>query len=276
MDTPDWIELWLLNQLVCMPCRLAQLVSETSEPSWNYWDFPDDEALNADPNIRSNRLLECVDKGLIRIYPSARLDKRQFGLFEPLLVKECALHNLAFVNEHEAVLTLPGHQKWESEFEPDWGRFWKVEGESIGERSDERLFHVLYASDQILEDLLKWFPAFRELDEQVGLKELGCHTSFQYQVTQWKLIEFVKVIRWQGLSNLVETNRLLHIPLPSSESVGFHETKQAAIAKFHLHLKQQSERREEASHILNRLSKRWTVLCTDRGTRQSRELKGIV
>lgn len=254
----DSVALWLLNGLVRGSRPLSQLVQEPDQvpqsASRAYWLFPDRPALEATAEYRAAKLKECVQQGWVDLYSRDWLQAEHFGSQGRLAIQDTDLTDIGLVADCEAVITLRGHQQWENEFQPDWDRFWEIASEAVVEDSHERLFSVLYASDQILSDLDRWFTAYRGLDQQAGLTVLGCHTSFQYQATQWKVLPYIKVVRWKALDAVSTMNKLLHPSFPTDISNDALEDRKKGLRQ-HLQdfMQTQEEAAEQASKVLDRL-----------------------
>src|SRR5258708_19284548 len=104
---------------------------------------------------------------------------------------EVAIHGSWFLAKTQGVLTQQGYQVWESEFQPDWQRWWCIQDDYFNEENHCRTLHVMYAGNEILNDLLVWFPNYWGLDSSFCLQQQTCRTSFQYHVATWKTIPFI-------------------------------------------------------------------------------------
>jgi hypothetical protein len=247
MDEIDWIQLWMLNELVCDGSRPSRLIHHPEEQSSVYWAFPARAVLRATAERRIEALLTCVEQQLIAVYPDSWFQNPNTDSHYLLTARECQFHNTRFVEETVAAITLSGHEKWEAEFQPDWGRFWShVEGDRYDANSSERVVSVLYTSNQILDDLRRWFPSYWGLDKNVGLTQLECRTVLHHQSTSWKVLPWAKIITWKGQSNTVELNKLLHEPTVSGLPPQLKHYAEVLRAEH-----------AQAYRVLSRLSSKW-------------------
>jgi hypothetical protein len=258
MNESDWIQLWLLNQLVLGDCHLLELLSGRVEsPNGGYWTFPARAAMRADTETRVEALRTSVKQGLIAICPESWVNDPRFPSCTPCLAGECDFSDTRFVERARALLTARGHEKWEADFQPDWARFWSVDNEDYDENTHEVTLSVTYASNEMLDELRDRFPAYWNLDRSVGLQELECHTLFQYQATTWKVLLYAKVITWKARSALARSNELWRAAHTSASHTNDDEAKQEAMKQLQRYQQAESEARCRAERLLTRLSKRW-------------------
>jgi len=256
MNEIDWIELWLLNELALVGSHLSRLVHHPGDDSSQYWAFPSRIALGANADARIAALRAAVNQGLIELYSDSWLTNTRISSARPCANEAADYHNEEFLDQTLAMLTLRGHEKWETDFQPDWTRFWCVDSENDDLNRPERVITVVYAGNEILDELIRWFPAYWGLDGQAGLKQLECYTRFRYQATSWMVLPFVKVITWKAQDRLVRSNELLRAAfkpgLPADDAV-----KQEAMEKLKRYQETQIEEHSQAKRILTRLSKKW-------------------
>jgi hypothetical protein len=248
MQDVNWIELWLLNELVRLPRRLSHLLprSGVDYQSLSYWTFPTAPALNAGHDRRIAALQNCVNREWIEVSSESWLHEPRFGN-HLVPAKDSDFAADAFLDEHFGVLSLSGHEKWESDFQPDWSRFWTQTDSPEGEASDR--VRIAYASDLIFDDLSRWFPSYWCRDQEIGLTQLNCDTYFNYQAGTWKVLPYVKVIEWQGQSDRLRLERLIRAACTEQEKSAFDQ--------YYRDLRVQTDL---ATLILHRLSRKWECI----------------
>ncbi len=255
MDEIDWIRLWLLNRTVYMRCGTHLLTYDVErEPHWGYWSFPGKPAIEAGVEARIDALRKCVEQGLIEIYHDSWLEDSWFRGNGPLKVDQCHFENEHFLKCTESVATNKGHKLWEEEFQPDWQRYWILDGKNEDKKGDGVIFWITYASNKIFEELLKWLPAYEELNEEYGLKEEGCHTYFGWQTTKWKVLPYVKVLTLRGST---KQEPVFSKIMEEAKQCTSEERKEELKKEFSTQFKLVGERQEKAEKILNRLSGKW-------------------
>jgi hypothetical protein len=246
MSNIDWVELWILNELVCTPRRLSRLILDpTNQSGGGPWAFPGRAGCRATPEARAAAVSFCARQGLVQIYSDSLLHDKHIILPRPLRPEECTFADPQFLERAEVVLSLAGHEKWEEDFQPDWSRYWSVLDQHHDGITHEWFVSILYSGDKILEELIQYFPSYWRLNKEVGLTELGCHTTFQYQASLWKIIPCAKVIRWKGQNSMAQLKTLFDtLPPPEMKR----------------HIQEWRAEYDQACRILTRLSKRWVSI----------------
>jgi hypothetical protein len=211
--------------------------------------FPTKQHLCATREVRTNALHACVDRGWVEVVANSWLKDSRFRQLH-VSSSECRFEDDAFLCKNNGVLTLSGHEKWEADFQPDWGRFW-MQLVDCDEEANRRL-RIAYASDAIHDDLIEWLPYYWSLDEKIGLVELACDTECHYRATKWKILPYVKVIEWQGQSRA--SNFELSEDMQASELI-------ERASKFLEHTRVYNECFYRSIQVLHRLSKKWD--CTE-------------
>lgn len=251
----DWTQLWLLNELICSPRPLSHLIHAIHRESGGYWGFPARQVALGSPDARLVALRHAMELGLINCYPLVWLQDKSFGDCVPLIQPEAVDLDSNLLEKTEAVISQAGHQQWEAGFQPDWARYWNVLTQHFDEQNNEWILSILYSSDGILDDLLRWFPAYWGLDDQLGLKELSCHSIFQYQAALWKNITRAKVVQCKGYDALAGINQKMRVPA-ASNLVG-SEAREARKITLERFLQNRRLDSIHARRILNQLSKKW-------------------
>lgn len=211
MKRDEWIRLWILDELVSRNSPLSRLVRHPTADGSPYWAFPGRAAIQASEEGRTTALMECVQDGLVDIYPRAWLGDKRFDSQYPLKPSECRVIDPDLLEEYEAVITWAGHQKWEADFQPDWDRFWlQVDGFSYDESNHSVTCSVLYTSNESWNELASWLPMYWGLDKQIGLMVLACDTCFQFSATAWKLLPVAKIVKLAAISDDINFFQLLN------------------------------------------------------------------
>lgn len=253
MDEIDWTRLWLLNRTVYMRCQTYRLTHDPEREPWGYWSFPGRPALTSGLHARVDALRHCIEDGLIEVYPDSWLQDPRFRPGGALHVDQCNLDDEQLLKCSEAVATRRGHEVWKAEFEPDWRRYWHIASSTEDKERSEATFWVEYASNDILDELLKYLPSYLGLDEAFGLKEEGCHTYFAYQATKWEVLPSVKVVTWKGLIQDRRFSTLLRLADGSVTEADRLQLQQRVAEHFTL----LRSRCEDSVRILTRLSGKW-------------------
>lgn len=214
----DWVQLWVLNALVddIKRASLWDLIHRPGDQAGAYWAFPARPALVASVEERIRAVRTCIEDGLVAAYPGSWLAEPRFGPRAELTAEQCLWHDAQFLQDTKAVLTLPGHEKWEVDFQPDWTRFWSHEstvepGAQNDDGGNAQILCILYASDAIFDELFQWLPTYWGLEPAAGWTEIDCHTTFQFQATSWKLLSIAKFITWQAIPSNVAWNKLVRV-----------------------------------------------------------------
>lgn len=242
-----------------MQCRTSLLVYDVTKEHFGFWCFPEREAFRADVGTRIEGLRDCVANGLIEIYPNSRLEDKSCTATVPLNLSECKFDDQSFLHTTQAIATQAGHDLWEAEFKPDWTRYWHTDNvpDSAG---NETQLYVAYASDSILNDLVKWLPDYFLLDAAYGLRETGCHTVFQYQVSGRKILPFVKVISW-----MVRLDNTFSTILASAQGATDASVIQAHRQQMSEFFQTIGRRQSDARVVLTRLSNKWDCVLEPGG-----------
>lgn len=250
----------MLNRTLVMRCQTPLLVHDVTKEHFGFWDFPEREAVRASAETRIDVLRDCVADRLIALYPNTWLENIRFGQDAPLSLAQCDFESSYFLENTTAIVTLSGHALWESEFEPDWGRYWHTDSCLSATDNDSRLY-VEYASNAILEDLIRWLPDYFLLEINFGLQEVGCHTLFQHQVATWKILPSVKMITWK-----VRADRAFNSILDAANRA----TEGSAIQTYREQMSKLFQangiRQAESRRVLHRLSNKWDCLVEPGGT----------
>lgn len=256
MDTTDLIDLWILNELVLEPSRisLSRLIYDGNEQATAYWAFPNQEARRASPDARSASIRKCLDREWLRAYPTSWSHEKCFSPWPTFVTDQVQPTNTELLEQTEVTLTYEGHQKWEAEFQPDWTRFWKLLSEFNDQNPRQTTLRVVYAGDEILSDLCRWLPSYRDFDDEAGLQVMACHTVFQYRATLWKVLPCAKVITLLAQSD-DGLRRLM--PKELDDLPYDHELKREARIRSGEYFRDRIEKSERAKQVLRRLSKRW-------------------
>jgi hypothetical protein len=268
MDEYDWIQLWVLNELVCSNRGTKQLLNHPDAEPIGYWAFPARAALHANSEARLEALRVAVNEGLIDLYPRCWLHNPRFALRDPIPMNHDQFQDLSFLDQTEAVLTYRGHETWERGFQPSWERFWTTVSETYDESTQYKTASVAYASNEILDELLLWLPAYWCLDTRVNLEPVANYTTFQFQAGMWKLIPCVKVITWKcktWQTRLKELMREARASGPPSID-GTEKDTWPEIRRLQQTL---GEACVQARRILTRLSNKWD--CVDERTNNWRD-----
>lgn len=252
-DHIDWIRLWLLNRTVYMRCQTSWLTHDVERDGWGYWSFPSRPAIQAGVDARIVALRQCIEQDLIRIYSDSWLKDSRFREQGALEIGRCWLEDEQFVENSEAVTTPKGHELWESQFQPEWLRYWQLSYSSEDPTTNEVTFFVKYASNLIFDELVEWLPSFLGLDENFGMQEEGCHTYFGYQATKWKILPYVKVITWRGLCK----DQLFAEILQSAQNLADEVERSGLQQRAGQHFVKVGEKQKQAIQVLTRLSRKW-------------------
>ena len=253
MDNIDWVRLWLLNRTIYMRCQTSLLTHDVKSEGWGYWSFPGGPAVQAGIEARIAVLRQCVEQGLIHVYPNSWLQDTKFHSVGALDADDARLDDEEFLMNSEAVTSKKGHQLWESEFRPDWSRFWQLGSSYQDDSTNEVSFYVTYASNNILDELIQWLPRFLGLEDQFGLINEGCHTYFGYQATKWKIIPYVKVVTWRGSNKNQSFAELLQIARVTKDNA----EKDLLKKEVGEHFKKIGKSQQQAIRVLTRLSQKW-------------------
>jgi hypothetical protein len=258
MNTSDLIELWVLNELVVEPsrCSFSRFISDGQKQSMPYWAFPDQVASTATPEERCEAVRNCLDQGWLRAYPKSWSHQQQFSPWPTVVTDHFQVSNKQLLEHTEVTLTSEGNLKWEAEFEPDWRRFWAVLSNHKKVNSSQTVLHVVYAGDEILNELLQWLPSYLQFDEENGLKAISCHTVFWYRATLWKMLPCAKVIALQGEDSDTAVKKAIPKDTPIDLPYD-HDVKRQAREEVARQVQARNERFRQAQQILTRLSKRW-------------------
>ncbi|QDT19746.1 hypothetical protein HG66A1_15140 [Gimesia chilikensis] len=253
VDCIDWVRLWLLNCIVAMRDRTSFLTHEIHRHSWGTWKFPEGPAFQVNPKTRISKLRHCIEEGLISVYPDSWLEDSRFLNADTIPADDPRLDDEEFLKHTEAIVTSRGHALWESEFQPDWNRFWKLTNKQTDEESGERLHTVVYTSNAIRDELLYWLPRENRLATQTELITESCHTCFRYQATKWKVIPQVKVITWRSSPNFSELDRLKKLCLGTNDETEKEKIRNAVADLF----KKKEQSHDRGLNQLYLLSSKW-------------------
>lgn len=252
MNKINWIRLWLLNELVVSPCKLSHLIHPQNNLSQSYWSFPSKAAISADENDRIREVCDCLNARLINIYHCSSLHFKQFDETPEMTPfkkeDELRLKDAPFLADSTAVLTLPGHEVWENEFYPNWQRWWCLGNESFDEVNQQQVLPIMYAGNEIFDELVRWYPTYWGLDPEYGLHERSCDTIFRYQVAMWKVLPCIKIIEWTARKATW---------LPSELQSSLNKNKAELKAQIQHYQQSYREEGEKACQILERLSDKW-------------------
>ncbi len=252
MQAINWINLWVLNELVCQPDGLSRLVYHPeSDESLSHWAFPARDAYRAGPEARYGAICACVEAGWLCAYPMSWMTDRRITPSPKLALDRQAFRDPDYMNQTVVALTYEGHLKWEADFVPDWERFFSVSDHREA-GSQEVTLHVDYAGNEILDDLIRWLPAYWDLDRTVPLVECNCYTVFQYRAAMWKVLEQVKSITLVGQDS--EVRRIAAEELPPGLP---DESMPAARERFRHRMQAREEEWSCAAQLLRQRSKRW-------------------
>src|SRR5258708_5103998 len=161
MHEISWLNLWALNQLVCRPESLSQLIHDpVTERSVPHWDFPLRDALRAAPETRLEAVCACIDHGWICGYESSWSSNRHFKPCPSIVTSELRLNNSSQLEQIELIISLEGHTKWQAEFEPDWARFWMCLSEDWDETGTKKTLTIVYAGNDIFDELMQYLPSY--------------------------------------------------------------------------------------------------------------------
>jgi hypothetical protein len=257
MNDSDWNKLWLLNALASDYCKLSQLVHDPNAESINrgYWLFPSQTYLEASIDDRIKAIDSCLGAGFIAVYGEAWLTAPRFHL-DHGRIQGFRVSNAGSLAEFQVVITQEGHKEWEAGFQPDWARYWMTWGSEFDKTSQQETISLLYAGDQILDELLQWFPSLRQYDSSAGMTRLRTFTYFQHQATLWKVLPSVKVTKWRVKNTLEAWNALVQAKVPARLPEE-HQDRNAGFGPVRAFIDGMCEESEVAARILLRLSKRW-------------------
>jgi hypothetical protein len=261
MSEPDWITLWILNRTVIMECSLHNVIRDVMTEHFGFWSFPAHSVYVAEESVRIEALKDCIDRGLVEIVTDSWLQDSQVSDRCALSIEQCDFSDPLFLKQTYVMATLEGHSYWELEFQPDWRRYWHSEG--ISDRlSEEAILHVIYAGNEIYEELIRLLPDYFGYDANFGVKTINCNTSFQYQVTKWKILPAVKVATWK-----IKRDDSLKI-IAELATTASDQDKAALKLEMNSCMEKAAKRQIEARRVLSRLSKRWDVVALSNGGRQ--------
>ncbi|VTS04828.1 hypothetical protein [Tuwongella immobilis] len=256
MQDVDWIELWMLNRTIIMECGLRAIIHDVAKEHFGFWSFPEQPITLAPVETRIKVLESCVSRGLIKVYSNTWLEEPKFNQDASLSLEHCDFANPQFLQRTHAIATLAGHAHWESQFQPDWSRYWHTDG-ILNRSTDEAVVHVVYAGNDIYQELLTLLPDYLGADKNSGIKAIDCNTVFQYQVTKWKLLPLVKVATWT-----IKIDSTLNSITELEQGDG---DRDRAITKTKVsnYFRELTLRQITARRILSRLSGKWEVVTVD-------------
>ncbi len=252
----DWIELWMLNRTIIMECSLRAIIHDVAKEHFGFWSFPEQPITIASVETRIKILENCVNRGLIKLYSDTWLEEPQFSQDASLGLEHCDFANPQFLQRTQAIATPAGHAHWESQFQPNWDRYWHTDG-ILDRSTDEAVLHVVYAGNDIHQELLALLPDYLGADKDFGIKAIGCNTVFQYQVTKWKLLPLVKVATWN-----IRIDSTLN-SITELEQGGRGRDGATAKAEVSDYIRELSLRQTTARRVLSRFSGKWDVVTVD-------------
>lgn len=257
MNDVDWIRLWLLNDLVPYCAPLSRLVNQPEEGS-AVWNFPSYAFVRAPVEVRLKAVEFCLRMGWIDLYHRSELGEAQTAAKHVRTRQRCKLKDVKSLDEIIAVLTHSGHQWWESKFEPDWSRFWRMDQDDYNSETGQRVLTVTFASNKILKELVRALPVLLKLSPEAGLTQISCRTLFCLQATTWKVIPVAKTITWEGQSVALELNSIAQMTCPlERDAEGLSEVRMCHLERV---LQRNKPKYADAFRTLCRLSKKWDVI----------------
>lgn len=214
----DWIRLWILNRIISRHCPIYKLIHRPQAEHCGRWNFPNFDAVNASQDLRIEILSKCVEDRLAVIYQSDFSTNHRFSAEEELLPTQFNFGDASFVHDAVVVPTIEGHRLWESEFSPDWSRYWEAKFSTCDGGNRNVHVELLYASDKIFDELVTFFPAASNFDSQFGFSMQDSHTVFGHVATMWKIIPMVKITSFHARENWIMDDQKLKEILSQVES----------------------------------------------------------
>ncbi len=206
MNVIDWLRLWVLNRIVQQQVDLGRLVLHPEEEVGPYWDFPKAVEVESQSLDRLRSILEANAAGELTLFQKASGTHGEFR--ELRHARKNSLRMGAGLLNILAVITREGHNRWESEFCPDWRRVWEFR-EISEDNEGITTYDISCSSDDMLREILDGFAAYIGADRQFGLRIIETRTVFGAKASFWKVLQTSKRIRVQLKSYTKRVNDLL-------------------------------------------------------------------
>ncbi len=246
----DLIRLWALNEVVQCQRSLQHMVWHPKMDGPNYWRFPSDNALEASPAERLSRIRDCISAEEMGLYEEVDGIPNRYTQVACEEINEQALSATSELSPYIVAITTQGHNRWESEFCPDWGRFW-LWREKRHNRGDSVSFEVTCATSEMLNAVLEVFPSYLGLDTASGLKGIRRWTVFGVHATFWKVFPIAERAEFKASLGLQAENARIR---ESIDRCAANPSESPQILDW---LEHRSTERANAERTLQRLSTVW-------------------
>lgn len=206
----DWVRLYLLNALIDQPSRVSYLVICPKEGLTPYWEFPGRDFLRASPEQRLDALRVCCREQEIIVYEPDKGARKYRAVPSEEIHLRVKL-DLAALRPLRAMISHRGHDIWESLYQPDWTRYWRIDDKRCSQEGEHSvLLNLTCATETILDEVLQHAPLLFDLDRRTGVQQVTCSTAFAPRVAVWKILPTAIEVELSGISDVPELNEMIH------------------------------------------------------------------
>lgn len=189
MNDLDTIKLWVLSETaVSNTVPLSHFLGAPEDKTWlSPWIFPDGAVRQSSVDDRKTAVLDAIEQGWVAMLDPSVEDGLRFSSD----VNERCSGAIDHAQRASLMLLSCGHEKWVETYQPMWRRYWASMFAEYTTDGEQKI-RVTYASNEILDELIEWFPAYMGLGRSAEPLINYLATEYFYPATVWHRIPRVK------------------------------------------------------------------------------------